>query len=207
MGWLDEPSYAHLPGARRHIIDEVGCGFWCGMTGGSAYHFLKGLRNSPNGDRLAGGARAVRAHAPRLGGSWAGFWAVWEVFENAIFFARRKEDPWNGIAAGAATWGLVDLRRGARVAARSTLVGAAVIGLAEGLRIWLDKHVVLHPAPTVEPPPSFGHVAAWPALTVDRRPRPLGSTPEGHVPKIGGFLGIPPRAPIVKEVPAADVGY
>ncbi|CAL4914927.1 unnamed protein product [Urochloa decumbens] len=210
MGWLDEPSYAHLPGARRHFFDEIGEGFWYGLTGGSVYHFLKGLRDSPNGGRLAGGARAVAAHAPRVGGSWAGFWGVWCVFENAVFFARRKDDPWNGIAGGAVASGFVDLRKGARVAARSTLSGAVVLTFFQGFCILIDKCVV-PPASDVELPPRPVVERGSAPPVVDRLGRPLGTTsPEGHVgvPEPRGFLGIPRRAPIVvKEVPAADLGY
>ncbi|OEL17816.1 hypothetical protein BAE44_0021166 [Dichanthelium oligosanthes] len=180
MGWVDEPSYIHLPGARRDLLDNVGQGFCHGAAVSSIYHFFGGLRNSPNGDGLAGAARAVRAHAPRTGGSWAAFWGVWCVFENAAFFARGKDDPWNSIAGGAATSGFVRLRQGAHVATRDTIVTAAGLTLLQGFCILLDKHVIVPRTPAVEPPPAVEveHVFVPPR----------------------GFLGIPPRAAIVKEI-------
>ncbi|KAL9274581.1 Mitochondrial import inner membrane translocase subunit TIM17-2-like protein [Drosera capensis] len=38
------------------ILDDVSGAFGMGAVGGSALHFLKGIRNSPAGERLAGGA-------------------------------------------------------------------------------------------------------------------------------------------------------
>ncbi|CAN6300540.1 unnamed protein product [Urochloa humidicola] len=180
---------------------------------GSAWR-ATGLRNSPNGGRLACGARAVAVHAPRMAGSCGSFWGVWDVFENVVFFVRRKDDPWNDIIGGAVASGFVDLRKGARVAARSTLVGAALITFAEGFCILMDKCVIVPPVPDVELPPRVvERDSAWlPALAMDRLGRPLGTTAslEGHarVPEHSGFLEIPRRAPIVVEdIPAADLGY
>ncbi|KAF8728983.1 hypothetical protein HU200_018289 [Digitaria exilis] len=153
MGWRDRPSYIHLPGARRHFIDEVGRDFWGGILYGSTCHFLRGLRHSPNGGRLAGGARAARANAPRVAGSWAAFFGLWCAFENAAFHARRRDDPWNAVASCAAASAFVELRRGARVAARAGVAGAVFVSLIEGLSLVLHRLVAVKPAPAVEPPP------------------------------------------------------
>lgn len=227
MGWLDRPSYIHLPGARRHLIDDVGDGFWFGTVWGSTHHLLRGLRHSPNGDRLAGGGRA---NAPRVAGSWAAFWGLWCAFENAAFFARRKDDPWNAIAAAAAASAFVELRRGARVAARAGVSAAVFVALIDGLLILYDRRVDVKPAPAVKLPPGPTAevpaaqpapaavepvveavnvpVAARPAATVDRLGRPLGYVEPPHVREPRGFLGIPSRYPyVVKEVPASRLGY
>lgn len=37
------------------IIDDVGGAFGMGAVGGSIWHFVKGIRNSPSGGRMAGG--------------------------------------------------------------------------------------------------------------------------------------------------------
>ena len=44
------------------ILDDVG---------GSAFHFLKGIYNSPKGEHLIGGSQAVRMNAPWVGGNFA----------------------------------------------------------------------------------------------------------------------------------------
>jgi hypothetical protein len=47
MGWLDEPSYTHLPGARRHSLDEVGRGFWYGIFCDKQHTSLLRSRSRP----------------------------------------------------------------------------------------------------------------------------------------------------------------
>ena len=47
------------------ILEDAGGAFGMGAVGGSAYHFARGLYNSPNGHRLAGGATAA-ASRPRF---------------------------------------------------------------------------------------------------------------------------------------------
>ncbi|VAH43964.1 unnamed protein product [Triticum turgidum subsp. durum] len=68
-----------------------------GAVGGSAYYFLKGLHNSPNGARIAGGMQAARMNAPRLGGSFAVWGTLFSTFHCTSAYVRRKEDPWNSI--------------------------------------------------------------------------------------------------------------
>ncbi|VAH28154.1 unnamed protein product [Triticum turgidum subsp. durum] len=68
-----------------------------GAVGGSVYHFLKGLRNSPNGARITGGMQAARMNAPQLGGSFAVWGTLFSTFHCTSAYVRRKEDPWNSI--------------------------------------------------------------------------------------------------------------
>ncbi|XP_004986904.1 mitochondrial import inner membrane translocase subunit TIM17-1 [Setaria italica] len=153
MGWPDEPSYHPLRSAGVFgFLGRVGDSFLAGLTAGSAYYFFTGFRNSPNG-RLAGGARAVRAYAPRLAGSFAALWAVWGLVDTAILLARRnEEDIWNTIATTAATRGFTHARRGVRSAARAALVGGAFAAFDEGVFIVIDDSVLVSPAPKVKRP-------------------------------------------------------
>lgn len=41
------------------------------------------------------------------------------MFDCSMVYVRQKEDPWNSILAGAATGGFLQMRQGARAAARS----------------------------------------------------------------------------------------
>ena len=41
---------------------------------------------------------------------------------------RQKEDMWNGILSGAATGGLLSIRQGVKVAAKSAAVGVCGVG-------------------------------------------------------------------------------
>ncbi|CAO2163519.1 unnamed protein product [Urochloa humidicola] len=118
-----------VPDYRYRLIDYVGDGILIGLTIGSPYQFIKGLYNSPSGGRLAGGVHAVRTEAPRYAGRLAGGLAVFWALESGMSLARHgREDHLNSIVAGTATYGLINLHRGAPIAARSALLAAACCG-------------------------------------------------------------------------------
>ncbi|PSS15565.1 Mitochondrial import inner membrane translocase subunit TIM17-2 like [Actinidia chinensis var. chinensis] len=121
------------------ILDDVGGAFGMGAVGGAAFHFTKGLHNSPRGERLVGGFHAVRMNAPRVGGGFAVWGGLFSTFDCAAVYLRQKEDPWNSILSGAATGGLLQMRQGLGAASRSALVGAALLGAIEGAGIMINK--------------------------------------------------------------------
>ncbi|CAA7020132.1 unnamed protein product [Microthlaspi erraticum] len=121
------------------ILDDIGGAFAMGAVGGSAFHFIKGIYNSPAGARLSGGAQYVRMNVPRVGGSFAVWGGLYSTFDCAMVYARQKEDPWNSIISGAATGGLLAMRQGLRASARSALAGGVILGLIEGMGIVLNK--------------------------------------------------------------------
>ncbi|KAL6221069.1 hypothetical protein ACLB2K_008821 [Fragaria x ananassa] len=123
------------------ILDDAGGAFGMGVGGGGAYHFLKGLYNSPKGARLYGGAQALRMNAPRVGGSFAVWGGVFSTFDCTMVYLRQKEDPWNSILSGAATGGFLALRQGMGATARSAAMGGVLLALIEGAGIML--HTVL----------------------------------------------------------------
>eukprot|EP00262_Sarcandra_glabra_P004303 TRINITY_DN1525_c0_g2_i6.p1 TRINITY_DN1525_c0_g2~~TRINITY_DN1525_c0_g2_i6.p1 ORF type:complete len:223 (-),score=21.71 TRINITY_DN1525_c0_g2_i6:293-961(-) len=121
------------------ILDDVGGAFGMGAVGGSAFHFLKGIYNSPKGERLAGGSQAVRMNAPRVGGSFAVWGGLFSAFDCTMVYVRQKEDPWNSIIAGAATGGFLSMRQGLGPASRSALFGGVLLALIEGAGIMLNR--------------------------------------------------------------------
>nr|GLL27734.1 mitochondrial import inner membrane translocase subunit TIM17-1-like [Ipomoea trifida] len=121
------------------ILDDVGGAFGMGAVGGSAFHFVKGLYNSPNGARMIGATQAVRMNAPRIGGSFAVWGGLFSVFDCSMVYVRQKEDPWNSIVAGAATGGVLSLRQGLGASARSAAFGGVLLALIEGAGIMLNK--------------------------------------------------------------------
>lgn len=121
------------------ILDDVGGAFGMGAVGGSAFHFIKGLYNSPKGERCLGAAQAVRMNAPRIGGGFAVWGGLFSTFDCSLVYLRQKEDPWNSIIAGAATGGLLQMRQGLRASSRSALVGGTLLALIEGAGIMLNK--------------------------------------------------------------------
>eukprot|EP00898_Chlorokybus_atmophyticus_P000811 jgi/Chlat1/1730/Chrsp13S02151 len=138
----------------HRIVDDVGGAFGMGAVGGGLWHIIKGAKNSPRGDRLAGGVSALRLNAPRIGGSFAVWGGLFSTFDCSLVAIRKKEDPWNSIMAGAATGGFLQLRAGLPSAARSAAVGGVLLALIEGAGILLTRMTAqLPPPPTEELPP------------------------------------------------------
>ncbi|KAL6843934.1 hypothetical protein ACP4OV_026505 [Aristida adscensionis] len=125
--------YGEAPDFRHRLIEDVGELILVGVAGGSAFHFVRGFRNSPNGCRLVGGAHAVRTNAPRFGGVCAAYSAVFCGFERAMSLARQREDHWNSIAAGAASSGLISVRRGLSAVACSALYRGTIFAVGAGV--------------------------------------------------------------------------
>uniref|UniRef100_A0A0A9G149 Uncharacterized protein n=1 Tax=Arundo donax TaxID=35708 RepID=A0A0A9G149_ARUDO len=164
------------------IFDDVGCAFGMGAVGGSAFHFAKDIYNSPNGHRLAGGAVAARMNSPRIGGSFAVWGGLFSCFDCAMVYARQ-EDPWNSIAAGAATGGLLSMRQGLLASGRSAVFGGALLALIEGAGIMLNH------------------------LWISAPPEDLLQFPgqDPTQPAPAGFLGMPPAPPVVvQELPVPE---
>ena len=80
--------------------------------GGGIWHSVKGFRNAPKGlsNRFFYSVDAVKARAPVTGGSFATWGALFATFDCTFAALRRKEDPWNSIASGAATGGVLAMR-------------------------------------------------------------------------------------------------
>jgi import inner membrane translocase subunit TIM17 len=110
-----------------------------GAIGGSIWHFVKGMRNSPRGQRLLGSIDAVKLRAPTLGGSFAVWGGLFSTFDCAIGGLRGVEDPYNAIASGAITGGVLSARSGLRASARSALIGGVLLAIIEGLGIMLTR--------------------------------------------------------------------
>ncbi|RLN18756.1 mitochondrial import inner membrane translocase subunit TIM17-2-like [Panicum miliaceum] len=191
------------------IIDDVGGAFGMGAGGGYAFYFLKGLYNSPNGHRLAGGATSARMLAPRLGGSFAVWGGLFSTFDCALVYAREKEDPWNSIASGAATGGLLAMRQGLLASGRSAVFGGALLALIEGAGIMLNRVLVVPPPPEelLQYPGQDPGQHAPPSPCQNAPPSPgqhAPPSPGQHAPP--SFLGVPPPPPpiAVREVPVPN---
>lgn len=140
-----------------------------GAVGGSVWHFVAGLRNSPRGERLLGGTQAVRINAPRLGGSFAVWGGCFASFDCTLVYLRQKEDPWNSIASGFLTGGFLQLRQGPRAALSSAVFGGVLLGLIEGAAIMVNRMTAQLPPP---PPASQPPGAALPSTPI---PKPAGA--------------------------------
>ncbi|KAK3123452.1 hypothetical protein QOZ80_8AG0631180 [Eleusine coracana subsp. coracana] len=132
-----------VPNRFDRVIDVAGDGFLLGTAAGSSFHFVKGLAVSPvgGGGRLAGAVRAVHANAPCVAGMCGAYAAVYCASKSAVSIAHQRDDPWNAVAGGAMSGGLLNARRGASAAALSAALGATTVAAVLGL-VWAirDRH-------------------------------------------------------------------
>jgi hypothetical protein len=135
---MGKPLYDRIPDHRhRHrLVDSVGECFLLGAAGVPSTS-----SSGASAARLVAGRKAVRANTPRIVGSFAAVSTVFYAAESAVSLARGgKEDPWNSIAAGAASSGLRNVRRGPFCAG---LIGASLVAVAAGVFCtvfgWADR--------------------------------------------------------------------
>eukprot|EP00245_Coleochaete_scutata_P005307 TRINITY_DN18762_c0_g1_i1.p1 TRINITY_DN18762_c0_g1~~TRINITY_DN18762_c0_g1_i1.p1 ORF type:complete len:257 (+),score=35.05 TRINITY_DN18762_c0_g1_i1:209-979(+) len=199
------------------ILDDIGGAFSMGAGGGSVWHFFKGLKNSPRGDRLLGGVQAVRMNAPRIGGSFAVWGGLFSTFDCSMVYMRQKEDPWNSIAAGAATGGFLSLRSGLRASAKSAAFGGILLALIEGAGIMLNRLMAPQP-PAIEglpepmPMPLPAGLGTSPSMP--GAPQPLGTSVNVEMPSQstsgeGSWLGSlfsQKQDPAMAEAPPMTLG-
>ncbi|KAK9142032.1 hypothetical protein Syun_011432 [Stephania yunnanensis] len=176
------------------ILDDIGGAFGMGAVGGSAFHFLKGIYNSPRGERFLGGTQAVRMNAPRIGGSFAVWGGLFSAFDCSMVYVRQKEDPWNSIIAGAATGGFLQMRQGPGAAARSAMFGGVLLALIEGAGIMLNRFLSApQNLPPMEDPMAAGGI-------------PMGYVPNG-APGMPGMPGVvSPQVPNAAAESSGDGG-
>lgn len=131
-------EYAREPCPYR-IVDDCGGAFAMGAIGGGLFSLMKGWRNAPVGQRLKGSVAAVKTRAPVLGGNFAVWGGMFSLFDCCLMGARGKEDPWNSIASGALTGGVLMARAGPGAMARSAAVGGILLALIEGVGIMITR--------------------------------------------------------------------
>lgn len=131
------------------IVDDIGGAFCMGCIGGGIWHTVKGARMAPSGARLAGSISAVQARSPVLGGQFAVWGGLFACCDCTLTSIRQKEDPWNSIASGAATGGVLAARAGPRAMASAAVVGGVLLALIEGMGIMFSR-MMAQPPPTAE---------------------------------------------------------
>ncbi|KAJ1668396.1 translocase of the inner membrane [Coemansia sp. RSA 1813] len=136
------------------ILNDAGGAFAMGAIGGGTWHFIKGARNSPLGERFRGGVTAMRARGPIIGGNFAVWGSMFSTFECVLKGVRRKEDPWNAIGSGAITGGLLAARGGWKAASVSAVFGGVLLALIEGVGIAMSRAFAQQPPVIAPPPPS-----------------------------------------------------
>ncbi|KAH9993240.1 mitochondrial import inner membrane translocase subunit Tim17/22 [Russula vinacea] len=92
------------------ILNDFGGAFAMGAVGGGIWHGIKGARNSPRGERLAGSISTIKARAPVTGGNFGVWGGMFSTFDCAVKGYRQKEDAWNAIISGFMTGGCLAAR-------------------------------------------------------------------------------------------------
>lgn len=115
------------------IVDDVGGAFGMGCVGGFLWHFVKGARHTPRGERLAGGLFSAKSRAPILGGNFAVWGGTFSTFDCSLQYIRRRDDHWNAIASGFITGGVLAMRGGWKAASRNAVVGGVLLAIIEGV--------------------------------------------------------------------------
>lgn len=83
----------------------------------------------------------MKARAPVLGGNFAVWGGLFSTFDCGMKGIRQKEDPWNSIASGFLTSGVLAARSGPKVALTSAALGGVFLAVIEGLGIAISRLV------------------------------------------------------------------
>jgi len=121
------------------IVEDLGGAFGMGAIGGFIWHFVKGARNSPAGDRFTTALYSARSRAPILGGNFAVWGGTFSTFDCSLQYVRRKDDHWNAIASGFMTGGVLAARGGWKAAGRNAVIGGVLLAIIEGVAGLLMK--------------------------------------------------------------------
>lgn len=97
---------------------------------------------------------AVKQRAPVLGGNFAIWGGLFSTFDCILIQARQKEDPWNSIASGAITGGILAARGGPGAVVRNAIVGGVLLSLIEGMGIALNRMMAEEYRPGNRPQPA-----------------------------------------------------
>ncbi|KAL1744772.1 Tim17/Tim22/Tim23/Pmp24 family-domain-containing protein [Schizophyllum fasciatum] len=142
------------------ILNDFGGAFAMGAVGGGILYSIKGARNSPRGERLAGAISSMKARAPVTGGNFGVWGGMFSTFDCAVKGVRQKEDAWNAIISGFMTGGCLAARSGPRGAFGSAVACGILLGVFEGFNVLLNRvfsegqRPQMAPAPLPAPMPS-----------------------------------------------------
>jgi import inner membrane translocase subunit TIM17 len=123
------------------VFEDLGNGFAMGCFGGSLLYFAKGNHflfftnlgawNAPRRQRIFSGLCHVRNRAPFLGGNFGLWGGIFSSVDCLLIYYRQKDDPYNAIAAGFITGGVLAIRGGISVAFRQAMIGGVILMVIE----------------------------------------------------------------------------
>ncbi|CAD7971081.1 unnamed protein product [Amoebophrya sp. A120] len=127
------------------IVEDLGGAFGMGCIGGFLWHFVRGARNSPKGERFAGAMFAATSRAPILGGNFAVWGGTFSSFDCTLQYLRKTDDHWNNIAGGFLTGGVLAARAGWKQAGKSAVMGGVILTVIEGVAALLMRSTTKTP--------------------------------------------------------------
>lgn len=93
--------------------------------------------------------------APTLGGNFAVWGGLFATFDCTYAYLRRREDPWNAIASGATTGGILAARAGWKAMGKNAIIGGVLLAMIEGMGVMMQKMLAPpEPQQAVLAPPS-----------------------------------------------------
>ena len=107
---------------------------------GGIFHFVKGAKNAPRGERLKGAYLHMRQRGPVIGGNFAVWGGLFSTFECLLIKAGGQENATTAITSGALTGGVLAIRGGAGAALRSAAFGGIFLALIEGCSVMLTNY-------------------------------------------------------------------
>lgn len=78
---------------------------------------------------------SIIQRAPIVAGGFALWSTVFSSIDCSLVYVRKKEDPWNSIISGAATGGILTVKRGIPTMVGSVIVGGVIFAVLEGIGI------------------------------------------------------------------------
>ena len=83
----------------------------------------------------------MKYRAPVIGGNFATWSVLFNTCDCALVEIRQKEDPWNSIASGFITGGLIAVRSGPKMSLISAVIGGVFLSLIEGAQVLMGRYM------------------------------------------------------------------
>lgn len=111
--------------------EDIGIAWGMGTFGGGVYAGVKGYRNSPRGEKLAGAWMSAKIRGPVFGGNFAIWGAMFNGSEMILRYVRGSHDGYNSVLGGAMTGAALAARAGLKQMYRNGMIGGVLLLLIE----------------------------------------------------------------------------
>ncbi|KAH7731049.1 Protein E04A4.5 [Aphelenchoides avenae] len=164
------------------IGDDIGSAFSMGLVGGSIFHSIGGFRHAAKNQRLTSMLREVRTRAPLTGVQFAAWGGMFSTIDCCMVAIRKKEDPFNSIASGALTGGLLAIRSGPKMMVGSAVLGGVILAMIEGVGLITSRWMGTMLDPTQAQAPELEDPRNLPSKPSHSNVEPGGPSSTGAAP-------------------------